>query len=359
LTDHSINSTVRLDKESYEDSGALGHAPVLPPVVTPQSERDEKGTGILDLPPISKHMIPESSLPIVPAEAGGAQDAVPTIQSAGVESTTAQLAAAVPLESSKVPDIVKESQEEAGVSPEASAVPEEVKEKAEVERELLSEVPEAPPTSEGSGDKEGASKSGGITAGEAAAAVGGAAVAAGGATVAYASTLPESVQQSISDINAKSAKRTAAETLAKDTPEVVKESIAQSGEGPTAASNEEAVLEKQAVEKELLSEVKPETSTGQPAPTTSTLAAPAAAPRAESREVSPGTVPGDHTAASTIPAQTAPVVTTGAASATTETTTKAPSKAAVAAGNGNAAEEKKKKRSSIFGRIKAKFSDKK
>lgn len=359
LTDQTINSTVRLDKESYEDSGALGHAPVLPPVVTPHSERDEKGTGILDLPPISKHMIPESSLPIVPAEARGAQDVVPTIQSAGVESTTAQLAAAVPLESSKVPDVVKESQEEAGVSPEASAVPEEVKEKAEVERELLSEVPEAPPTSEGSGDKEGASKSGGITAGEAAAAVGGAAVAAGGASVAYAGKLPESVQQSISDINAKSAKSTAPETLAKDTPEVVKESIAQSGEGPTAASNEEAVLEKQAVEKELLSEVKPETSTGQPAPTTSTLAAPAAAPRAESREVSPGTVPGDHTTASTIPAQTAPVVTTGAASATTETTTKAPSKPAVAAGNGNAAEEKKKKRSSIFGRIKAKFSDKK
>ena len=98
-----------------------------PPVVTPQSERDQNGTAVLGLPPISKNMIPESSLPIGAVDAAP-QDAVPTIQSAGFESTTAQLAAAVPLESSKVPEIVKESQGEAGFSPEASAVPEEVKE---------------------------------------------------------------------------------------------------------------------------------------------------------------------------------------------------------------------------------------
>ncbi|KIN06533.1 carbohydrate-binding module family 48 protein [Oidiodendron maius Zn] len=375
VTANSLDSAVRLDKESYENSGALGHAPVLPPVVTPQSERDENGTGVLDLPPISNTMIPESSLPIAPAEAAAAQDAVPTIQSTGIESTTAQLAGAVPLESSKVPEVVKESQEEAGFSPEASAVPEEVKEKGEVEKELLSEVPEVPSTSEGTGGKESADKSeGGITAGEAAAAVGGAAVAVGGAAVAYAaaaadklpesitSKLPESVQKSISDINAKSSVDTAAETTpaatetaAKDTPEVVKESIAASGEGPEAAANEDAVLEKKEVEKELLSEVKLETSTGEPAPTTTTAPA-------QSREVSPGTVPGDHAvtaAAAPEPAlESAPAAATGATSTTTETTSAAPSKPAT--GNGTAdAEEKRKKRTSFFGKLKARFSDKK
>jgi hypothetical protein len=391
VTENTLGSAVTTDKEAYENSGPLGNAPVLPPVVTPQGERDLKGTGILDLPPLSNTLIPESSLPIG-ATGAGAQDVVPTIQSAGPQTTTAQLAGAVPLESSKVPKVVKESQEKAGFSPEASAVPEEVVEKGDVEKELLSEVPEAPSTSEGTGGKETADKSEkGISAGEAAAAVGGAAVAIGGAAVALASgaaeklpesvtsnlpesvtsKLPESVQHSISDINAKSNTGTAADadvadTTAKDTPEVVKESIAESGETPEAAANEEAVLEKKAVEQELLSEVKPETSTGEPAPTTTTsttasaLAAPAApaAPAAASdvagsRDISPGTVPGDHT---------------GVAAATTETTTAAPSTPAKSttttgtgspAGSATAAAEKKKKRSSIFGKLKAKFSDKK
>ena len=126
--------------------------------------------------------------------------------------------------------------------------------KSEVEKELLSEVPEAPSTSEGTGGKETADKS-------------------------ETSKLPESVQNSINDINTKSSKDTAvdataadttttdttAAATAKDTPEVVKESIAESGEAPEAAANEEAVFKKAAVEKELLSEVKPENSTGEPA----------------------------------------------------------------------------------------------
>lgn len=400
ITDNTIHSAVTTDKESYENSGGLGNAPVLPPVVT-QGEQDLKGTRILDLPPLSNTLIPESSLPIGATE----EDAVPTIQSAGPQTTTAQLAGAVPLESSKVPEIVKESQEKAGFSPEASAVPEEVAEKGDVEKELLSEVPEAPSTSEGTGGKETADKSEkGVSAGEVAAAVGGAAVAIGGAAVALASgateklpesvtsklpevtskipesvtsKLPESVQHSINDINAKSNNGTAAdanlaETTAEDTPEVVKKSIAESGETPEAAANEEAVLEKKAVEKELLSEVKPETSTGEPAPTAasttpSALAAPAAPAAASdvagSRDISPGTVPGDHTAA-----QTAPTVTTGVVGATTEATTEAPSTPAKSttttgtgspAGSAAAAAEKKKKRTSIFGKLKAKFSDKK
>jgi hypothetical protein len=314
LTGNNIHSAVTYDKESYEKSGGLGNAPVLPPVVTPQSERDQNGTGVLDIPPISKNLIPESSLPMG-ATGAGTFDASPTIQSSGPASTTAQLAAAVPLESTKVPEVVKESQEEAGVGPEASAVPEEVKEKSAVEKELLSHVPVALATSEGT---------------------------AGTST----------------DLSS-----------AKDTPEVVKESIAESGQSPEAAANEEAVLEKKAVEKELLSEIKPETSTGEPAPkitSTSGGLSPPASPAApiESRDVSPGTVPGERT----------PAVTTGVASTTTDKTIPAkdgpstPSKATP--GSSKAADspasssnadktDKKKKRLSFFGKLKAKLSDKK
>ena len=90
LTGNTIHSAVTLDKESYEKSGGLGNAPVLPPVVTPQSERDQKGTGVLDVPPISKNFIPESSLPM--GETGaGTFDASPAIQSSGPSSTTAEI----------------------------------------------------------------------------------------------------------------------------------------------------------------------------------------------------------------------------------------------------------------------------
>ncbi len=323
VTSNNINSAVTLDKESYEKSGAFGHAPVLPPVVTPQSERDQNGTGILDLPPISKNLIPESSLPIG-TSGEGTFDASPTIQSVGPLSTTAQLAAAVPLESS-VPEVVKKSQEEAGFAPEASGIPAEVAEKSAVEAELLKEVPEEPSTSEGiAGKGTEKSENGGISAGEAV-------------------------------------------VTAKDTPEVVKESIEESGEAPEAAANEEAVLEKKAVEKELLSEVKPETSTGEPAPKiTETAPEPV-----ESRDVSPGTVPGAHTET-----QTEPVVTSGVASVTTDAKTPStpakenipapstPAKPTSSSSNadspaGSSTTDKKKKRGSFFGRIKQKLSHKK
>jgi hypothetical protein len=405
---NTIDSGVTTDKESYEKSGGIGNAPVLPPVVTPDATRALNGTGILDMPP-AKNLIPESSLPIGTSGVG-TFDAAPTIQSSGPTSTTATLAGAVPLESTKVPEIVKESQEKAHVDPEASAIPEEVKEKSAVEKELLKEVPVAPSTSEGTAGKGTDKSEKTVSAGEAAAAVSGAAVAVGGVAAAYASgaastaasklpesvtsKLPVSIQKSISNINAQS-DSTPKET-AKDTPAIVKESIAESGQAPEAAANEEAVLEKKAVEKELLSEIKPETSTGESAPKiTSTetkptetkaagLTAPkAVSPRIESRDVSPGTVPGSHSTQS----QTAPVVTSGVTSAetdkssfatpstpakdspakavsTTEGGPSTPSKAAAAPGSSNAspasttAADKKKKRTSIFGKIKAKLSHK-
>lgn len=328
LTANTVDSTVQTDIESYEKADA--GAPVLPPVVTPEAGREEKGTGVLDLPPVSKNIIPESSLPMGMTGVG-TFDASPIIQSAGANSTTAQMRANVPLEEkAEVPEVVKESQEEAGVDPEASAVPEEVQEKSEMEKELLNQIPEAPVTSD---DTTMAVKSAGATAAETGA-------------LAQASNT-EAAQTATSDT----------------TPEVVKESIAESGQSPEAAAYAEPVAEKSAVEKELLSEVKLETSTGEPAPKIEEAKALSPPPAAESRDISPTTVPGSHK-----PMQTKPEVTTGVAPATTEKTTAAPSTpskstpatpASPVASSSATAEAKKKNRRSFFGKLKDRFSDKK
>ncbi|XMA12988.1 hypothetical protein WAI453_005779 [Rhynchosporium graminicola] len=256
---NTIESGVTLDKESYEKSGGIGNVPVLPPVVTPDATRALNGTGILDMPS-AKNLIPESSLPMGTSGLGG-YDATPTIQSAGPTSTTSALAAGVPLESAKVPEIVKESQEKAHFDPEASANPEEVKEKSAVEKELLKEVPVAPSTSEGTAGK-GTDKSEKTVS--AAYASGAASNAASKLPESVTSKLPASIQNSITSMNAQA--DSTPKEAARDTPAIVKESIAQSGQAPEAAANEEAVMEKKAVEKELLSEIKPETSTGDSAP---------------------------------------------------------------------------------------------
>ncbi|APA12422.1 hypothetical protein sscle_09g071920 [Sclerotinia sclerotiorum 1980 UF-70] len=286
LTANTVHSAVRTDKESYENSGAFGNAPILPPVVTPQAEREAHGTGILDLPPAAKNLIPESSLPVGEGGIGTFDATNPHIQSVDPQSTTAMLAAKVPLESAKVPEVVKESQKKAGAAPEASAIPSEVSEKSAVEKELKKEIDVAPTTSEGVAGQGTTKTEAGVTAAEAAAAVGAAAMAVGGAAYAAASTipgrlpesvtsipsklpesltskLPESVQQSINSINATG---TVDQTTAEDTPEIVKKSIVESGQSPEAATNEAAVLDKKAVEEELLSEVKPETSTAKDTP---------------------------------------------------------------------------------------------
>ncbi len=382
FTANTVDSTVRTDKESYEKADA--GAPVLPPVVTPEAEREAKGAGVFDLPPISKSMIPESSLPMGAAGIG-TFDAGPTIQSAGANSTTAQMRAKVPLEEkAEVPEMVKESQEEAGVDPEASAIPEEVKEKSEVEKELLKQVPEAPATSDGT---TAAVKSAGATVAETGAAVGAAALAVGGAAAAYASAAKDKTAEGLAQASNTETAQTATSyvTSAKDkvteatglgtsstpatvdeTPEVVKESIAESGQSPEAAAYAEPVAEKSAVEKELLSEVKQENSTGEPAPNIEETKAFSPPPATDSRDISPTTVPGSHK-----PMATEPVVTTGVAAATTEKTTAAPSTsstpstpskptpASPATGSSAAAEAKKNKRRSFFGKLKDKLTDKK
>jgi hypothetical protein len=367
LTANTVDSTVRTDKESYEKADA--GAPVLPPVVAPE----EKGTGVLDLPPVSKNMIPESSLPMGMAGVG-TFDAGPIIQSAGANSTTAQMRANVPLEEkAEVPEVVKESQEEAGVDPEASAVPEEVQEKSEMEKELLNQIPEAPATSD---DTTMAVKSAGATVAETGAAVEAAALADGSAAAAKdkaaeglaqpsnteaAQTATTSAKDNVAE--ATGLVTSSAQATTDTTPEVVKESIVESGQSPEAAAYAEPVAEKSAVEKELLSEVKLETSTGEPAPKIEETKALSPPPAAESRDISPTTVPGSHK-----PLPTEPEVTTGVASATTEETTAAPStpskptpdaSASPAASSSATAEAKKKNRRSLFGRLKDRFSDKK
>lgn len=414
FTANTVESTVTTDKASYEI--ASGSAPVLPPVVTPQAERDAKGAGVLDLPSTAGGIIPESSLPM--GSSGlGTYDAGPTIaSSAGPSTTTAALAGAVPLEpKTRVPEVVKESQKAAGVAPEASAVPSEVAEKSAVEKELLAEVPKAGVTSDGTAlhSESPLKTTTGVSAGEAAAAVGAAAVAVGGAAVAAAYTakdktveaassanggkglqsyLPESVQNSINNINSQS---TAKQTVAGGVPSEVKESLAEAHQSPEAAAYSEPVVEKAAVEKQLLSEIKKENSAGESAPkigsttaavsagdvkpaplptttTTSTtpsvpaavadkipdkttLAAPTTSKPADSRDVSPGTLPGTHS-------QTAPVVTSGVQSASTPaksaapaTPTKATPASSKIADSPSTPTSKKDKRRSFFGKLKDKL----
>ncbi|KAI1098612.1 carbohydrate-binding module family 48 protein [Jackrogersella minutella] len=219
---------------------------------------------------------------------------VPVIlSSAAPESTTAALAASVPIET-KVPEVVKESQEKAHADPEASAVPEEVKEKAAVESELLDKVKEAPSTSEGTSSEGTEKTEKAVTPGEAAASVVAAATAVGGAALAgaiaakdtviekatgavttaqasaveAATNLPEPVKEQlpepVQNAIASTAKEETIEEVSPEVPTEVKESIAEAGKAPEAAANTEAVEDKKAVEAELLKEIKPAAADGEP-----------------------------------------------------------------------------------------------
>ena len=391
FTQNTITSHVTTDKESYDNAGG---APQLPNFATSDDEHNALG-GMFKVPEIGGTMIPESSLPM--GEGATAEvDKGPMIQSAGAQSTTAALAGNVPLEPRGVPEIVQESQQEAGFGPEASDNTEAVKEKSAMEKELETKVPEEPATSETTGvaASEGTSGTGNGVGKDAAMAAGG--VAAGGAVAAAATAshgLPASVQQSIDDMNKGSA-------IAPTVPDVVQESITESHQSPEAAGNKVMVGEKSAMEKELLSEVKREDDVGEPAPSSSaalaetapaptgsenapppiskdsapvtTAAAPAQTPAAgnsmkqavqsqpDSRDISPMSKPIKQTQN-----QTQPTVTTGVGSSAAPQTSKQPDKAVEAAKPGpsassSAAADKKAKRASgFFGKLKSKFSDKK
>lgn len=164
LHSNTVNSTVNLDKESYEKGQTL---PVGGNPTTSSSSGDSAFA--FAIPPVTKNMIPESSLPIGgpaqraatndteptysggPAQQAAAADPGYTIQSAAPTSTTAALAADVPLESKgkqtngnkpveEVPEVVKDSLAEAHQDPEAAANQAAVDEKKRFEQELQKKV---------------------------------------------------------------------------------------------------------------------------------------------------------------------------------------------------------------------------
>ena len=289
---NTINSTVKTDKESYENTSG---APQLPDVVTPDEERNAKG-GMFGLPSSMKNLIPESSLPMGQSTSSERDPGV-TTQSAGPESTTASLAANVPLEPRGVPEIVQKSQAEAGFEPEASGNREAVKEKSEVEKELEAKVPEEPPITEGTGtgtneseepkvagaadnEKDVPEESNDADTGKKGMSAGGAVgmITGGvGAAVATATSymskdkpsadttsssprgIPQSVQQSIDEMNKST-------PIASTVPDVVQESITKSHQSPEAAASKEMVKEKSAMEAQLMSYVTPEEGSGEKAP---------------------------------------------------------------------------------------------
>ncbi|EAW09574.1 carbohydrate-binding module family 48 protein [Aspergillus clavatus NRRL 1] len=325
FTSNTVQSTARTDPAGYAQDPVAS-------VLGGQSKGTETaGASAFGLPPVSKDIIPESSLPMgEPAQ--GFTDPGVTIQSAGPAATTAGLAAAVPLESQKytggavdeVPGIVRESIAEAHKDPEAAANPEVVEEKREMEDELQRRVPKE--------------NSPGTPAPDI-----GAAHVYGGAPVAG---VPAPVKHSIAEAHKDpeaAANREAVEEKADmenelqrrvplenspgtpapniaaaplgggnpvpAVPAPVKHSIVDAHKDPEAAANREAVEEKKEVENELTQKVPREDSVGAPAPT-ATAATTESAPRAtgiepQSEPMSPGTTP---------PAQ-GPTVTTGVGSA--------------------------------------------
>ena len=173
LTSNTINSTVRTDEDSYHRSDS--QAPQLPPVdITPQSERPANG-GMFGLPSQLDNLVPESSLPMG-VDAKIEKDTGVHIQSAAPTSSTAALAGQVPKEPRGVPEVVTESQKEAGFAPEAAANSEAVLDKKEVEQELKETVPEKTPAENDHAPTHEADKSVGF--GESAGAVAGGVAAA-------------------------------------------------------------------------------------------------------------------------------------------------------------------------------------
>ena len=423
FTNKSVNDNVTLDKEAYEKSGKVA-APQLPNPVTPDEERAANG-GMFGLADKKDNIIPESSLPMGAGAASAevAKSSGPTIQSAAPESTTAQLAGQVPLEPKKAPQVVKDSQAEASADPAASANPEALQSKSAVEDELAKTVPEQPPAAESTFTGKATGLAAGAAAGATAAISGTAAYVSSGSAVEDAkSKLPVPAQETISNITNGSANGAAKEAYppASTVPDTVQQSIAEAHQAPEAAANREAVQEKSQVESELLKKVEPEESGGAPAPTASAaiaetapaplksteeqhpeskivapaaekdmsataaaasasaaaptssdgLAAPASAPaksaateeysrpRIDSRDISPMTrPPNEPTVTSGITTSATPKKSEAAVGSSSIPTPSSPMSSKTS--ENSPATDKKSKRRSFFGRIKDKFEHKK
>lgn len=148
ITTNTVQSTVTTDQAGYERNAS---APIVPGLAP--AEAREGVSSAFNVPPANTTIIPESSLPMSPPATDTTDPGV-TFQSAAPISTTAALAAQVPLEprdkdkgkdkpngeaetpAGEVPDVVRRSLEQAHTEPEAAADEEAVESKKEVEDEL-------------------------------------------------------------------------------------------------------------------------------------------------------------------------------------------------------------------------------
>ena len=354
---NTIGSTVTLDKESYDKGQTLPLDGNQATNTSPESFAFAPFT----LPPITNNMIPESSLPIGgssqsytggPAQQAAQADPGYYIQSSGPNSTTAELAAGVPLESKgksssnkpvdEVPRVVKDSIAEAHRDPEAAAYKEAVDEKYATENELhkkypiensagrfvlpVDEVPQVVKDSmaEGYKDPEAAANLKAVDekyATEKELQEKFPIEESAGRQVNGHYPVPQAVQNSIAEAHKDPEATTNQEALAEkyatekelqekypveesagrynkpvdEVPQVVKDSMAEAFRDPEAAANQEAVDEKYATEKELHKKIRVEESAGAPAPTV-TAATQAIAPHvtasgANSSDVSPLSTP--------------------------------------------------------------------
>ncbi|KAK8177733.1 hypothetical protein IWX90DRAFT_492845 [Phyllosticta citrichinensis] len=195
-----------------------------------------------------------------------------------------------------VPEPVSDSFKDAHASPEAASNAEAVSEKKDVEKELLSKVPESNATGQLESEFPGVP-----------AAVSNSIEKAHESPEAVAN--PEAVadkrefEDELKHKGTASLTPAAASTAA--VPDVVKESIAKADEAPEAATNPEAIKEKSDVEKELKKEVKPTDEVADPAPTESAaLATTAPAPITASAAASDAPANGGLNASAEQPAQT-------------------------------------------------------
>lgn len=241
--------------------------------------------------------------------AGQAPASVQEKLPASVQETIATSSTEAKIEevSPEVPTEVKDSIVEAGKSPEAAANTTAVGEKAAVEAELLKEVKTVNTTGE-------------------------------------PAPKPEEPK---------------AETVAAGVPTEVKDSFAEAGKSPEAAANAEAVVEKKAVEAELLKEVKTDNATGESAPKAEEPAmASQAAPQVVEAPATAKHVPKTSTPPNGATAATGNGAGNGAGPSTPTTPAKS-SKADPATPKSAKSDQKKKSRvSGFFGKLKSKISHK-
>lgn len=312
ISSNTVESTVRTDPESYDRSDA---APQVGSAATPESERPGRSE-TFGSPEVRTNLIPESSLPMG-KDVGTPTETDPgyTVQSAGPESTTAMLAGQVPRESRGVPQVVEDNSGPSGppqstgpgmgeqASSERQSTPEVVRESHEDaydgsetalnagsmagkkgatqqdqrqgDFEEPSDVAGRSKDVQSNTDKDESSMGlGGIAAMAASgvAAAGTAVAAAVSATKdkaleAAGYTAPKTsgqrvissdVQRAIDEMNAGHG-----DYASSGIPEPVVHSIQQSHESPEAAANPEAVSEKEAMERELLSKVRSKNEVGE------------------------------------------------------------------------------------------------